>query len=501
MNNRYGGKIRKVLTFALAASLTVGLLAGCSSSVGKGKDSKEEKVLRIGMLYGSNDDSWFRQQYTDIYEFNNNVRIEIVPAVDQSEYRYRDYSNEQYVEPDYFESMKKLMTGNNPVDIVIADTGTLKRLAEENLLKPLDPMIQEDKFDTSDIVPVVIDTLKDIGGDNKLYGLSPTFSSSALFYNKKIFADAGIEPPTDGMTWDEVFDKARLLSKGEGKDRVFGFSFNRYLGSDPFWDMQNSYVSPLELRVYDDKAEVMTVNSPQWKNVWETISKLAKDKTIPSSSNMNMEEYYSEDNYSPISGDLFLSGKLAMMLSDGYYINEIVEANNNAEKIKNYSPVDWDIVTMPVHPEKPGIGSNIWIGNTFSINSAAPNAETAWNFIKFVNGEDFAKLRSRSNTYEMVSRKSFITPKAGQTYNIDAFYQLKPAPPASAAEEKLARDIPGLYSISNSGRPHFQEVLEDKKTVEEALKEWEEKGNKMLLELKKNPKAQFNEDGSVFEMH
>lgn len=303
------------------------------------------------------------------------------------------------------------------------------------------------------------------------------------------------------MTWDEVFDKARVVSKGEGKDRVFGFSFNRYLGSDPYWDMQSSYVTPLELRVYDEKAELMTVNSPQWQKVWDTISKLAKDKTIPSSANMNMEEYYSEDNYSPISGDLFLSGKLAMMISDGYYINEIVEANNNADKIKNYSPVDWDIVTMPVHPEKPGIGSNIWIGNTFSINSAAPNAETAWDFIKFVNGEDFAKLRSRSNSYEMVSRKSFITPKAGQSYNIDAFYQLKPVPPASAAEEKLARDIPGLYNITNSGRPHFQEVLEDKKSVAEALKEWEEKGNKMLLELKKNPKAQFNEDGSVFEMH
>ncbi|MNJ36449.1 sn-glycerol-3-phosphate-binding periplasmic protein UgpB precursor [compost metagenome] len=499
MNSRYGGKVRKVLTLALAASLTVGLLAGCSTT-NKGKDSTEEKVLRIGMLHGSNDDSWFRQQYTDIYEFNNNVRIEIVPAVDSSEYRYRDYSKEQYVEPDYYEGMKKLMTSSNPVDIVIADTSTLKRLAEENLLKPLDPLIQEDKFDTSDFVPAVIESIKDIGGDNKLYGLSPTFSSSALYFNKKIFADAGIEPPTDGMTWEEVFDKARLVSKGEGKDRVYGFSFNRYLGSEPYWDMQYSYVSTMQLKVYDEKAEMMTVNSPQWQRVWETISKLAKDKIIPSSSNMNMEEYYSEENYSPISGDLFLSGKLAMMLGESYYINEIAEANNNADKIKNFNPVDWDIVTMPVHPENPGVGGNIWVGNTFSINSTAPNAEAAWDYIKFVNGEDFAKLRSRSNTYEMVSRKSYITQKAGLSYNIEAFYQLKPTPPDSAAEEKLKRDIPGLNSIPHSGRPHFQEVLENKKTPEEALKDWEEKGNKMLLELKKNPKAQFNEDGTVYEM-
>ncbi|MNJ67261.1 hypothetical protein D3C77_634190 [compost metagenome] len=117
-----------------------------------------------------------------------------------------------------------------------------------------------------------------------------------------------------------------------------------------------------------------------------------------------------------------------------------------------------------------------------------------------MNGEEFAKLRSRSNSYEMVSRKSYISPKAGQSYNIEAFYQLKPAPPASANEEKLMIEMPGLYGVSNAGRPFFQEVLENKKTPAEALQAWEEKGNKMLLELKKNPKTQFNEDGTPFAM-
>ncbi|WP_019636197.1 ABC transporter substrate-binding protein [Paenibacillus fonticola] len=499
MNSRYSGKLKKIVTFTLVASLAVGLMAGCSSP-NKGTDSKEQKVLRIGMMYGSNDDSWFRQQYTDIYEFNNNVRIEIVPAVDSSEYKYRDYDAGPYVAPDYYEGMKKLMTSNNPVDIVIADTTTLKRLAEENLLKPLDPMIQEDKFDTSDIVPSVIESLKEINGDNQLYGLSPSFSSSALYYNKDMFAAAGIDPPTDGMTWDEVFEKARLLSKGEGKDLIYGFSFNRYRYSDPYWDMNNTYIPTLQLKMYDDKAELMTVNSPQWQRIWEAVSKLAMDNIIPNSLNMNMDDAYSSQSYNPINEDLFLSGRVAMLIGESYYVNEIVEANNNADRIKDFKPVSWDIVTVPVHAEKPDIGGNIWIGNTFSINSTAPNAEAAWDFIKFVNGEEFAKLRSRSNSYEMVSRKSYITPKAGQTYNIEAFYQLKPTPPASPAEEKLMRDMPGLFGITNAGRPLFQEVLENKKSITEALKEWEEKGNKMLMELKKNPKTQFNEDGTPYTM-
>lgn len=491
MMKRGFGKLRKAVTVSLTAALTLGLLAGCTG--GKATDKQEEKVLRIGVLYGSTDDSWFRQQYTDIFEYTNkNIKIEIVPAVDNNQYRYND-GTEPYVQPDYLESMKKIMTGSNPVDVVVADTGTLKQLIQENLLKQLDPMIQEDKFDTTDYVPSVIDGIKDLGEGN-IFALAPSFSSSALYYNKKIFTDAGVEPPTDKSTWDDIFAKARLVAKGEGKDRVYGFSFNRYKGNDPFWDMQYTYVGGLQLKTFDDKAENMTVSSPQWVKVWETISKLAKDKIIPdSNSGMNDNEVWTA-----VSSDLFLSGKVAMTIGESNYVNEVADANNNASKIKNFTPVDWDVVTVPVHPEKPDVGGNIYLSNTFSINSSAPNADTAWDYIKFINGEEYAKLKSRSNTYEMVSRKSYIQPKQGLSYNIQAFYLLKPLPPTNPKDDKMMADKPGLYNVTNMGRTYFQQVLENKKTPDEALKEWAEKGNKMLQEIKLNPKTQFQEDGTPF---
>lgn len=490
MTKRHG-KLKKIVTVSLAATLSLGLLAGCNGS--KAADNEQEKVLRIGVLYGGYDDSYFRQQYTDIYEFTNqNIRIEVVPAIDQSEYRYRD-SSDPYVQPDYLESMKKIMTGSNPVDVVVTDTSVLNQLIQENMVKQLDPMIQEDKFDTSDYVPAVIDGIKDLGEGN-LYALTPSFSSSALYYNKQIFTDAGVEPPTDNMTWDDIFNLARRVTKGEGKDRVYGFSFGRYQGSDPFYDMQSSYINALQLKTFDDKGETMTVNTPQWTKVWETISKLAKDKIIPDSSS-GMEE---DTVWTAISGDLFLNGKVAMTIGENYYVNEIADANNNASKIKNFKAVDWDIVTVPVHPEKPGIGGNIWLSNTFAINSSAPNPETAWDFIKFINGEEWAKLKSRSNSYEMLARKTYIQPKMGLDYNVQAFYLLKPTPPTDPKDEKLYSEKPGLYSVTDSGHTFFQQVLENKKTPAEALKEWEEKGNKMLQEIKNNPKTQFQEDGTPY---
>lgn len=490
MSHKGISRLRKVGSVLLSSMIVMGLLAGCAG--GKSSNQQEEKVLRIGVLYGGQDDSYFRQQYTDIFEFSNqNITIEIVPAVDQSQYRYNDGS-EPYVQPDNLESMKKIMTGANPVDVVVTDTSTLRQLIGENLLKQLDPLVQEDKFDTTDFVPAVIDGIKDLG-DGNLYALTPSFSSSALFYNKKLFTDAGVTPPTDKMTWDEIFDKARLVAKGEGKERIYGFSFNRYKGNDPYYDMQYSYLNTLQVKTFDDKAENMTVDTPQWAKIWETMSKLAKDKIMPDNTNID----YSEP-WTAISSDLFLSGKVAMTVAESYYVNEVADANNNASKIKNFTPVDWDVVTAPMHPEKPDIGGNIWLNNTFSINSAAPNAETAWEFIKFINGEEFAKLKSRSNSYEMVSRKSYIQPKQGLDYNIQAFYLLKPVPPTDSKLDKLMMEKQGLYSVTNMGRTYFQQVVENKKTPAEALKEWSDKGNTMLQEIKLNPKTQFMEDGTPY---
>lgn len=485
------GKMRKMMTVSLAATMALGMLAGCSGA--KAPDSNQEKVLRIGVLYGGNmDDSYFRQQYTDIYEFDRkNVKIEIVPAINQSDWRYNDGS-EPYKEPDYMDGMKKIMTGSNPVDVVVADVSVLKQLIQENMLKQLDPLVQEDKFDTSDFVPAVIDGIKDLGEGN-LYALTPSFSSSALFYNKKLLSDAGVEPPTDKMTWDDVFNLAKRVAKGSGKDRVYGFSFNRYMGNDPFWDMQYTYMAPLQLRLYDEKAETMTVDSPQWIKAWDTISNLVKEEVIPNNNNVNYDE-----KWTPISNDLFLSGKVAMMIAESYYINDIADANTNAAKIKDYTPVDWDVVTLPTHPEKPDIGGNIYLNNTFAINTNAPNPESAWDYIKFIAGEDWAKLKSRSNSYEMVARKSYIQPRQGQSYNIGAFYNIKPVPPTNPKDDKLKQEKRGLYYVENIGRNYFQEVLDKKKSASEALKEWSEKGNKMLQEIKLNPKTEFQEDGTPF---
>ncbi|SDT40555.1 multiple sugar transport system substrate-binding protein [Paenibacillaceae bacterium GAS479] len=498
-----GKRARRGAALGLSLIMASGVIAGCS---GSSSDQAEKSVLRIGMLYGSPDsESWIRQQYTDTFEYTYpNISLEIVYANNYNDMNYNQPPKEGEKQPDPYAKMQDMMTGKNPVDVVMVDFNQLQRMTQDGLLQQLDPLIAKDKFDISDYVPTVIEGIK-AAGDSKIYVLTPTFNGSALFYNKKIFADAGVQPPTDKMTWNQVFDLARKVSKGKGETQTFGLQMNRW-GGDPFNDIQ-TYTAPLQLKMFDDKGEKMLVDSgPAWTKAWDTMIKLYKDKIMPTQEDMTkisearqkkMEKDKSNFNPYMNSNDLFSSGNVAMTISDYNYISELKRNKDMAASNKEIKVVDWDVVTVPVFEEKPDVGGNSYLGQPMGINAKAQNPEGAWEFIKFLNSREWAKLKSRS-TNEIPAREEFIKPIDGMQYNIKAFYTLKPIEPVNnTAMELLGREKPGIYEVYQVGQQVFQEALKGNKTAEEAIKEWAVKGNALLQKLKTNP--QGNTGGGTAE--
>ncbi|SDW85842.1 ABC transporter substrate-binding protein [Paenibacillus sp. CF384] len=480
----------KLIMRTSALAVTAGLLASSLAACSKGDSGNEAErhVLRIGFMYSNSDNEpYLRQQFTDGYELTHpNIDIEIAAAINYDDQRFEE-PDPNKKQPDPYEKLKEMINGKNPVDVVVLESSYLKRLVEDNLLKQLDPLIQESEFDIEDFVPTVIDGIKDAGGGS-LYALTPTFNASALYYNKKLFTDAGVTPPTDGMTWTDILTKAKQVAKGEGAERKFGFSFNRWSG-DPFWDSQ-TYSAPLQLKMFDNKAEKMTVDTPQWRKVWSEVAGLYQEKIVPTQEDMNNGGggivRDKDAAFNPFQNDLFISGRIAMMIGGYDYVNELSRAKDYAAKNPKIPSPDWDVVTIPTFEEAPGVGGSIYLNNLMAISANAQNSDDAWDFIQFNNSKEWAKLKSRS-TYEMVARKSFLKPKDGMNYNIEAFYTLKPIPPQDITLEKLYREKPNLYQVQQFAQPLFQEVIQKKKSVEEALKEWQTKGDAMLQKIKDNP--------------
>jgi multiple sugar transport system substrate-binding protein len=96
----------------------------------------------------------------------------------------------------------------------------------------------------------------------------------------------------------------------------------------------------------------------------------------------------------------------------------------------------------------------------------------------------------------MVARKKYIQPQDGIDFHIEAFYDnIKQSPIVD--QNKLYRDKPSIWTIDEIGLHILQEVITEKKTVKEALTEWQTKGDLVLQKIKENPNAQI--DPSLYQ--
>jgi len=454
-------KMFKMLAAALAVAAAVSLAAACTKEDKQAKDegNRQERVLKIAAVmpsYGGPHEDYFKEQYTDVFQYANpDIQIEIIPIVSKPG------------EPDA-DGLKSLMEGDNPPDVVTFDSGQLAPLIDSNLLAQLDPLIAKEKFDTEGIVPAVVESLKDAGG-GKLYGLSPTFISSALVYNKKIFTEAGVDYPRDDMTWDEVFELAKRLGRGEGDNRIDGFSFTTSRSRDLFDGLQ-MYVAPLETPMFNSTLDQLAVDTDQWEQVWTTMAQLQKEGVFPAlASPSDMQGAYG-------SYDLFESGKLAMGIMDYTQVQGLISANKNAA---NFIPIDWDVVTLPSHPEAKGVSGRIFMPIVMGINARAQNLVDAWTYIQFMNSDGWAKLKSNSSD-KLVSRMKYTKP-TGQDFHIEAFYNVKPAP----------MEFPtGYYAALEVGRRLFRDVVQGKISVRDALKRWQTEGDAAMKQMRESGTSQ-----------
>lgn len=107
-------------------------------------------------------------------------------------------------------------------------------LREEGVIVQLDPYIDgPDGFSRSDMVPAL---LRNVTVDGSIYSLPCNKSIQVLYYNRKLFADAGLDPDQPPQTWDEFVEVAKKLTidkDNDGKIDQWGLGF----APDSWWFM------------------------------------------------------------------------------------------------------------------------------------------------------------------------------------------------------------------------------------------------------------------------
>jgi len=447
-------------TFVLPVVVLALVATGCSFG-GDNKDSNKMKQSSLKVMYY--DEGMFFQDYGMVFSaLYPNVEIEVVS--NQSL-----YSGENI---DYDTALNKFIEEKQP-DILMLDAEKYQKLSQEGKLYDLDAVMEKEKYETEGLIPGMLDYLKEQGG--KVYGLSPSFYSQVIYYNKDLFEKYKIELPRSRMSWNETLQLARRFpTGGDMKERVFGLNMGY---REELFDLASMLAVSENVSYVNAGQKQMTIHTDSWKNAFQQALDAVESNSLYFESMSNQEGAMSQSYEDYLLLDPFLSGSLAMTIRDVSYTNQIKQASDYPG-LKDKIVKNWDIVTAPIGQQSPDESSLMSFNNLFAIRTDSPNKEVAWDFLNYVTSDDYARVKSKSNNYNgLPVRTKYITDVEGHNYA--AFYELKPS---TFNGYKNFDKLPDTFygEFTTAVKEEMKKVKEDTQDLNTALSILQVKGQEML---------------------
>lgn len=224
----------------------------------------------------------------------------------------------------------------------------------------------------------------------KLYGLASGVNDLALYYNKKLFTAAGLQPP---KTWTDLKTAAAKLTKGH---KQFG------LGMSLPATEEGSF--QFEALFFSGGADLKTLNSPQAVAALQLVTEMLKAGSMPKDvltwNQANVEEQ-------------FANGSIAMMVNGPWQLPLLQKAGT-----------DFGVVTMPV-PDAGGtssspLGGEVWAAaqgknsdKAVAVIKCITSSENAITWSKMVNYVPANQAAAASFPETVPAMKTFVDEIAG----------------------------------------------------------------------------------------
>lgn len=274
--------------------------------------------------------------------------------------------------PGVMQQLSTFCAGGRCPDVLMAWDLTYAELAARGVLLDLNTMLSGDPAFAaelkSDGIGALYDSFTFNGGQ---YAFPEQWSGNFLFYNKRLFAEAGLPAPP--RTWEqpwtftEFFGAASALTKRHRSGRATQWGFvNMWFSyySAGLFAMNNGvpWSTPLKNPTHFNFANDAFIEAVQF------YADLAnKHKVAPNASEVQ----------SMSAPDLFAGGKAAMAMGGHWRYQTFIRADG----------LDFDVTALPVGPRRQGQPAHSDIGSTgLAISASSQRKEQAWEFVKFATG-------------------------------------------------------------------------------------------------------------------
>lgn len=445
-------KLKKFLSVALCAVIGVSVLAGCggSNSAATGDAAKTDSssgaktnITFWHSMGGVNGDAL--NYLVDKFNKENDKGIH-VDAQYQGEY------------DDSINKLKSAQLGNMGADVVqIYDIGT-RFMIDSGWVVPMQELIDKDKYDISKIEPNIAAYYT---VDNKLYSMPFNSSTPILYYNKDMFAKAGIDKAPETFSEIEA-DSNALTSKGGAQNAIslgiYGWFFEQFICKQGlnYADNGNGREEAATKVEFDENGSALKV-----LNAWKSLYDKGCTLNVGRGGDSGLAD--------------FSAGKSAMTLGSTASLKQILQdVNGKFEVGTAYFPTVTD-------DPKGGVsigGASLWALD----NKDEAKKDASWEFIKFLISPESQAYWNANTGYFPVTTEA----QNEQVYKDN----MKQYPQFQTAIDQLHASSPeyagALLSVFPEARQtvetEIENMLNGKQSPEDTVKKMADTINKSITD-------------------
>ncbi|GAA3407410.1 ABC transporter substrate-binding protein [Paenibacillus hodogayensis] len=361
----------------------------------------------------------------------------------------------QVVENKKGSEIQDLIAANDVPDIIWEGlTNMGAALAEYDVPMDMTALAKKYGFDLNQYDAKLVDNIKSYSSKGEILYLPYNVLVFGLHYNKDIFDKFGVAYPKDNMTWEDVNELGKKLTRQEGEQQ--------YIGLRPPLGV-NRMQSQLSLSYVDAGGQKAALATDGWKKLFETF-KATNDFPNPPV----VKSFFD-------ARDEFLKKRTVAMLPD------ILQLQNSDMAGLEKEGLRWDFATYPTFKDKPNVGVGVF-SDGFVLPKGSKHADQAFQVIAYLSSDPEVQSEATRNGRitalkdAKVLEHAFENNPAAKGKNIKAVLSQKyPDPTVSSP-----------YNGAGSGiiNAKLVDYVNGKADVNTLLKQAEEEFNKKIAELK-----------------
>ena len=267
-------------------------------------------------------------------------------------------------------------TGTDFDLVTIKDVPGYATLVRKGSILALDDYIAADGIDLTQFAG----TTDQVTVDGSLYELPFRNDFWVLFYNKDLFDAAGVDYPTNDMTFEEYDALARAVTDTTFGSQVYGAHYHTWRSAVQLFG------------VLDGEHTILDGEYSFFKPYYEMVLNQEADGVCRKYTDLKTEGLH----YSAA----FSGGDVAMMNQGSWFISTLITNLASGEYDADLCG-NWGIVKYP-HAEGVEPGSTLGTITGISITTASDNPDEAWEFVKWVSGEEGAAVMASSGNFPAI---------------------------------------------------------------------------------------------------